>query len=252
MRCVIAHSAKLLPEQHQDDADDRRRPTLRRRCPVATPYAGEGASRIGAPQLLQNDAARRVRRMAFRHQTGGSLAGAGDRNRSGSRRTGRPPGGAGASATAAAASKCPCGIPGRSTPRSLDRPPAGDRMIIGVNSGFVGRSDTWQTCWRKSKRCSTEGEAELAGVASADALEQFRIKYLGTKGRVKGLMTLLGQVPREEKPAVGQRVNAVKDQLTAAFEARRQSISRRRRRDAADYVDVTEPGRQPELGTATS
>src|SRR5687767_8007840 len=91
------------------------------------------------------------------------------------------------------------------------------------------------------------GEAELAAVRTADGLEQFRIKYLGTKGRVKGLMTLLGQVPREEKPAVGQRVNAVKDQLTAAFEARKQSLAGGAG-DERDAVDVTEPGRRPELG----
>ena len=94
----------------------------------------------------------------------------------------------------------------------------------------------------------TEAQAELAAVASADALEQFRIKYLGTKGRVKGLMTLLGQVPREEKPAVGQRVNTVKDQLTAAFEARKEAIAAGGGGDSRDTVDVTEPGRQPELG----
>ena len=29
---------------------------------------------------------------------------------------------------------------------------------------------------------ATEGEAELAGVQTPDALEQWRIKYLGTKG----------------------------------------------------------------------
>jgi phenylalanyl-tRNA synthetase alpha chain len=92
-----------------------------------------------------------------------------------------------------------------------------------------------------------DGQSELAGVGNADALEQFRIKYLGTKGRVKGLMTLLGQVPREEKPAVGQRVNAVKDELTAAFEARKQALTGGAE-SQRDYVDVTEPGRKPDLG----
>ena len=38
--------------------------------------------------------------------------------------------------------------------------------------------------------------AELDAVAKPDDLEQFRIKYLGTKGRVKDLMQLLGGVPR--------------------------------------------------------
>lgn len=94
---------------------------------------------------------------------------------------------------------------------------------------------------------TNEAEAELAVVAGADDLEQFRIKYLGIKGRVKGLMTLLGQVPREEKPAVGQRVNAVKDQLTAAFEARKLMMAGGLG-SGRDALDVTEPGRRPTIG----
>ena len=53
-----------------------------------------------------------------------------------------------------------------------------------------------------------EGEAELASVTSPDALEQWRIKYLGTKGRMKGLMGLVGQAPPDQKRAVGQGANA--------------------------------------------
>jgi len=94
-----------------------------------------------------------------------------------------------------------------------------------------------------------QGEAALAASNSADALEQWRIKYLGTKGLVKGLMDLLREVPREQKPAVGQRVNAVRDQLTAAFEAKKQQASAGgdADRDAAG-VDVTEPGLVPQMG----
>ena len=33
-----------------------------------------------------------------------------------------------------------------------------------------------------------EGAAELAAVGSADALEQFRIKYLGSNGQLKSLI----------------------------------------------------------------
>ena len=91
-----------------------------------------------------------------------------------------------------------------------------------------------------------QGEAELAAVAGADALEQFRIKYLGAKGMVKGLMDLLREVPREQKPAVGQRVNAVRDQLAAAFEAKKQQAAGGA--DERDAVDVTEPGLQPQVG----
>jgi len=89
--------------------------------------------------------------------------------------------------------------------------------------------------------------AEIATVSNSDELEKFRIKYLGTKGAVKDLMALLGKVPREQKPVLGQRVNAAKEQITAAFEARRESLSNRQAA-ASDAVDVTEPGRPLQLG----
>jgi phenylalanyl-tRNA synthetase alpha subunit len=68
-------------------------------------------------------------------------------------------------------------------------------------------------------------DAELRAVKNAGELEQFRIKYLGSKGQVKDLMNLLAKVPKEQKREVGQRVNAVKDQVTAAFEARKTEMS---------------------------
>jgi phenylalanyl-tRNA synthetase alpha chain len=88
--------------------------------------------------------------------------------------------------------------------------------------------------------------AELGAVKSAAELEQYRIKYLGSKGAVKNLMTLLAQVPKEQKRDIGQKVNGVKDQVTAAFEAKQSDIA------SATTVtmteDVTEPGERPQLG----
>ncbi len=88
--------------------------------------------------------------------------------------------------------------------------------------------------------------AELNAVANPDGLEQFRIKYLGTKGRVKELMTLLGQVPREQKPVIGQRVNAAKTELTAKFEERKSSLGSGVEKGPVE--DVTEPGKRPQIG----
>ena len=87
---------------------------------------------------------------------------------------------------------------------------------------------------------------ELAGLSSADALEQFRIKFLGQSGLLKSSMKLLGQAPKEQKPVLGQRLNAVKEQITAAFDARRDSIAAAS--GPADEIDVTEPGRPLRLG----
>jgi phenylalanyl-tRNA synthetase alpha chain len=91
--------------------------------------------------------------------------------------------------------------------------------------------------------------AELARVKNASELEQFRVKFLGSNGQIKSLMKLLGQVPREQKPAVGQRVNAVKDQVTAAFESRKSQLAPGLPGGTAGILeDVTEPGRRPQIG----
>ena len=91
-------------------------------------------------------------------------------------------------------------------------------------------------------------DQELRAVKNAGELEQFRIKYLGSKGAVKELMNLLAKVPKEQKREVGQRVNAVKDQVTAAFEARKSEMSAGAAAAASMTEDVTEPGKQPQIG----
>src|SRR5581483_356874 len=94
---------------------------------------------------------------------------------------------------------------------------------------------------------SKQADEELAAVKNAPQLEQFRIKFLGTKGSIKGCMKLLGQVPKEQKPAVGQKVNALQDRVQWAFDAKKAELSADES-NAKDAVDVTEPGRKPNVG----
>jgi phenylalanyl-tRNA synthetase alpha chain len=89
-------------------------------------------------------------------------------------------------------------------------------------------------------------ESDLAAVKTVADLEQFRIKYLGAKGELKNAMQLLGQVSKEEKPALGQKINAAKDHVTTAFENRKADLAQAG--DDRDAVDVTEPGRRPAIG----
>ena len=93
---------------------------------------------------------------------------------------------------------------------------------------------------------SARADAELAAVKSPAELEQFRIKYLGSKGEIKGLMKLLGGLPKEEKPAFGQKVNALSDRVSNAFEARKTDVGSGSQPAIAE--DVTEPGKRPQLG----
>ena len=94
-----------------------------------------------------------------------------------------------------------------------------------------------------------EAEADLANIATPEALEQFRIRYLGSKGRLKQVMARLKDVPREQKPAYGQKANALRKRIEAAFEQKKAELgSGRRSGTSGPLLDLTEPGLPPRLG----
>lgn len=84
-----------------------------------------------------------------------------------------------------------------------------------------------------------EALAEMDSVADAAALEAFRVRWLGTNGRLRGAMDALKTVPKDQKPAVGKRLNEVKARIEALFNARRDSAAVAPK---GPPVDVTEPG----------
>ncbi|MFG0286351.1 MAG: phenylalanine--tRNA ligase subunit alpha [Phycisphaerales bacterium JB039] len=84
------------------------------------------------------------------------------------------------------------------------------------------------------------GLRELSAAAGPEALEQWRIAWLGAKGRLKGAMAGLKDVPKQDKPAVGQRMNAVKKALEEAFEQKKAAAERAG--PAGPLLDLTEPG----------
>ena len=88
----------------------------------------------------------------------------------------------------------------------------------------------------------------LAGLASAtglDALEEWRVAYLGRKGRLTLVLRALGSIGEvEERRRVGGEANAVKQRLEAAYEERRRALEEARvtRVIEAERLDVTLPG----------
>jgi phenylalanyl-tRNA synthetase alpha chain len=94
---------------------------------------------------------------------------------------------------------------------------------------------------------AAQAAVDLAAVKDAAALEQFRIKYLGSNGSIKRLPELLKTAPKEQKATLGQRINAVKNHLASAFDETKSRLAQQPQ-SARDAIDVTEPGRRPQLG----
>ena len=90
-----------------------------------------------------------------------------------------------------------------------------------------------------------EALGALQETSSLDGLADWRVKYLGRKGAVTGLLRGVGELPAEQRPAFGQAANELKELLAESFEARRQELSRPA---AGSALDVTLPGRPVDLG----
>ncbi|MHC4416034.1 MAG: phenylalanine--tRNA ligase subunit alpha [Planctomycetota bacterium] len=90
------------------------------------------------------------------------------------------------------------------------------------------------------RKLEATGLAELKAAGDSAALEQWRIRYLGTRGRLKATMPKMKDVPRADKPAVGKRLNQLKAALETAFAEKKRALGT----GAAprSNIDITEPG----------
>jgi phenylalanyl-tRNA synthetase alpha chain len=86
---------------------------------------------------------------------------------------------------------------------------------------------------------------ELAGVSDLTSLDEWRIKYLGKKGEFTGFLRGMGSLPAEERPLVGQAVNAAKEALETAVGERTLVLKEAALENslATDKIDITLPGR---------
>ena len=67
-------------------------------------------------------------------------------------------------------------------------------------------------------------DIESTEINSTDQLEQFRIKYLGSKGMIKGLFGNMKAVANEQKRDYGQLVNSVKLAAEEKFNALKETL----------------------------
>ena len=89
-------------------------------------------------------------------------------------------------------------------------------------------------------------EIDRADVSNTDALEAFRIQFLGSKNILKDLYKELKNVPNESKKEVGQAINTLKKQAENKFEVakkKNQKIGSSKKK-----IDLSRPADYVELG----
>ena len=84
----------------------------------------------------------------------------------------------------------------------------------------------------------------------AESLEALRVRYLGKKGELTGILRQMGKLSAEERPQMGQLANQLRAELEASIEERRRELNEAKlaRKMLQETVDVTLPGETPRLG----
>lgn len=91
---------------------------------------------------------------------------------------------------------------------------------------------------------------EISSSAAMSDLEDIRIRILGKKGELTAALRGMKDIPDEERPAFGKRVNEIRDMLTEALEKKTSDLrqAERGKRLAAEALDVTLPGIRNRMG----
>lgn len=86
---------------------------------------------------------------------------------------------------------------------------------------------------------------------SLAALEDIRIRYLGKKGELTGLMKQLGGMPAEERKGFGALVNKAKQEVESAITNKKQQLEQAElnSRLANETIDVSQPVRARKSGS---
>ena len=97
---------------------------------------------------------------------------------------------------------------------------------------------------------SADARARIDACADLAALEALKVELFGRKGAITALLKTLGGMAPDERREAGARINAARDQLTAAVAARQAALEHEalERQLVAGRLDVTQPGRGQQPG----
>ena len=92
--------------------------------------------------------------------------------------------------------------------------------------------------------------ASFLEAADLNALQALRVNYLGKKGELTHVLKGVGKLLPEERPVIGQFVNAIKTALSEALDAAEASLAvhEKAKRIEAERIDVTLSGRAGKRG----
>lgn len=95
----------------------------------------------------------------------------------------------------------------------------------------------------KLQSIKTALEKELSEISTSEKLEELRVKYLGKKGELTGVLRSMGSLSAEERPVIGQLANVVRADIEAALAEKKQAFDAKAQemKLEREKLDVTVP-----------
>ena len=97
----------------------------------------------------------------------------------------------------------------------------------------------------------SSAQEELKACKDARELDAVRVKYLGKKGAITGILKQMGKLSAEERPVMGQLANTVRADIESAIKEKQTALQEAALAETlqAETIDITMPGKKQTLGS---
>jgi phenylalanyl-tRNA synthetase alpha chain len=94
---------------------------------------------------------------------------------------------------------------------------------------------------KKSDDIFNQAKDEIGKISGKDSFEQWKIKYLGRKGKVKQLFSLISELPDEVKGQAGKKLNELKERLQNFAVEKHKGVELKEK----ENINLSFPGKTP-------
>ena len=103
---------------------------------------------------------------------------------------------------------------------------------------------------QKLKEIQERALEEMARASSLDELNELKVRYLGKKGELTGVLRGMGSLSNEERPRIGQIANQVRDLIEGRLNDKTMGLKDQIKKNVltSESLDITLPGTAFNLG----
>lgn len=103
---------------------------------------------------------------------------------------------------------------------------------------------------RQLEKVKEEFDFDLMSSNSQKDIENVRVKYLGKKGALTGILKQMGTLSADERPVIGKISNEIRDYISKSIEEKTAKLrfAETQNRLQSEKIDVTLPGKKIRLG----